>query len=70
VKRSLLDGLTVLGVFLSEGWDLRGDVLVRAWCADCGVVQDGLLHARRGGLPVVVVHCVECGAVTRHLDEL
>ena len=46
---------------------------VLAWCAGCGLVQNGMFHAPRflrrellWTLPAVVVHCV-CGVVTRHI---
>jgi hypothetical protein len=75
-ERSLLEGLTVFGVFLDCGGSMLGDVWVRAWCGECGLVQDGLLYSGRGRafppwvpVPHVLVHCAGCGAVTRHVDE-
>jgi hypothetical protein len=35
-------------------------VIVEAWCAGCGLVQDGTLH-----WCAVMVHCDACATVTR-----
>ena len=66
-QRSILDGCPIFALFLA-GADLRADVWVRAWCAECGEVQDGLLHRNKDGESCVLVHC-ECGTVTRHVDD-
>lgn len=53
--------------------DTRG---VEAFCSECGVVQSGTLHPasyigwRRAQEQVVIVHCTDCGAVTRHYGNV